>query len=355
MECITNPGFIIEKVRDKPNREVVIPESLLVELEQQIAKLPNGPSTLYKIGKKFGYSYASICDLPTIKNSSEKQIIRVGYFVVKWIEALYASRILPKPNLKERTIELAFCDYVVCRNNGLGHIFSEGGPAGLWAWMMADPSIEGIQLRCQGRGDDECLCICGPYDVLEERGFAPYVCRDLEPTRLDETYLKMNEIRVPSYAKNSLKNLIDSKFVKFRHGQITYKRERFFPVEASFVYILEKELSRIKGGLDILWQVSYDFGKKLAEILERPNPLKFIPDFFSALGYGDIFVTTSREKYEIFVQYFPWLPHWREIDFVMLRGIFSGIISNFVEKPIRLEKISKDISRGYFSLLLTES
>ncbi|MEM7826777.1 MAG: hypothetical protein QXQ40_00955 [Candidatus Aenigmatarchaeota archaeon] len=42
------------------------------------------------------------------------------------------------------------------------------------------------------------------------------------------------------------------------------------------MYILEKELKKIKNGLKILWDCSFDFGKRLAKLSGKQEPCKFI-------------------------------------------------------------------------------
>ena len=124
-------------------------------------------------------------------------------------------------------------------------------------------------------------------------------------------------------------------------------------VEASFMYILEKELKKVENGLEILWQVSFDFGKRLAELAGKQDPCKFIMDFFPALGFGDILVVEKKSKYEVFVNYFPWLEWYDEVDFTMFRGMLSGVISGFIGKNVELKELDIDLSKGYLSLYIT--
>ncbi|MEM5826354.1 MAG: hypothetical protein QXM64_03125 [Candidatus Aenigmatarchaeota archaeon] len=109
--------------------------------------------------------------------------------------------------------------------------------------------------------------IAAPYKTLVKIGYKPIRCKKLEKAELSREYKIFNEIRPRSWARNSLKSLIDASFFDYKNGQVTYHRERFFLCEASFMYILEKELKKIKNGLKILWDCSFDFGKRLAEIM----------------------------------------------------------------------------------------
>jgi len=185
-------------------------------------------------------------------------------------------------------------------------------------------------------------------------GYKPIRCEEIEKVEMSQEYKKFNEIRPTKWATKSLKNLIDSGIFEYKHGQVTYKGERFFLCEASFMYILEKELKKIKNGLKILWDCSFEFGKNLAKISGKQDPCKFITDFFSALGFGDILVLKKKGKYEITVKYFPWFNYEKEINFTVFRGILSGVISGFTGKEIVLKKIEKDTREGNLSLYITE-
>ncbi|MEM5826335.1 MAG: hypothetical protein QXM64_03025, partial [Candidatus Aenigmatarchaeota archaeon] len=255
---------------------------------------------------------------------------------------------------ENKVLKIIMRDYIICSKNGLGYIFSEGAIAGIWAYACEDPSIEAIQIKCQGRGDKECEVIAAPYETLVKMGYKPIRCKKLEKGKLTPEYKIFNEIRPTSWARNSLKSLIDAGFFDYKHGQVTYRSERFFLCETSFMYILEKELKKIKNGLKILWDCSFDFGKRLAEISGKQEPCKFIMDFFPALGFGDILASRKEGRYEIFVKYFPWLEWYKDIDFTMFRGMLSGVISGFTEKNVKLKKIVKDIRGRDFILYLTE-
>ncbi|MBU5678650.1 MAG: hypothetical protein KQA36_02025, partial [Candidatus Aenigmarchaeota archaeon] len=347
-ENIENPGFIIEKIDHNQNREIFIPEMLFCDLESRL----KNRKILYIIGKNYGNIYSLICNFPT-KNTT-KNLSQFIYFLVRAVESIYANLLSHEARIPEKIFILRMKDYIICRKNGLGYIFSEGGIAGIWAYACQDPSIEAIQIKCQGRGDKECEVIAAPYKTLVRMGYKPIRCKKLEKGKLTPEYKIFNEIRPTSWARNSLKSLIDAGFFDYKHGQVTYRGERFFLCEASFMYILEKELKKIKNGLKILWDCSFDFGKRLAEISGKQEPCKFIMDFFPALGFGDILALKKKGRYEIFVKYFPWLEWYKDIDFTMFRGMLSGVISGFTGEKVELKKVEKSVSSGYFSLFITQ-
>ncbi|RLJ06703.1 MAG: hypothetical protein DRP12_03670, partial [Candidatus Aenigmatarchaeota archaeon] len=346
------PGYITEEITQKGKklkiRNLNLPENLFSELEK-IAERKNFSKYLYVTGKNFSYHYGSCLDLPKINAKNFKSFVP---FFVKYIEAVYASKIDYKINFDKKYLELFSRDYIICRKNGLGYLFSTGGIAGIWAYACQDPTIEAVQPKCQGRGDPECEVIAAPYKELVKMGYKPMRCRKLETLELDRTYQELNQIRPAKWAKNSLKSLIDSGFFKYSHGQVTYKGERFFLCEASFMYILERELKKVRGGLDILWDCSFDFGKRLAELAGRQDPNKFTADFFPALGFGDILALKKGKRYEIYIRCFPWTKWAKEIDFRMVRGWLSGLYSGMLEKEITFRLKKKGVTEGSFNLLL---
>jgi len=349
------PGFVNEDFRkiglDISLRQFFIPESLISELEILLSK---DEKFIYLIGKKFGYAYASLSNLPNIDKISRKKFEEYVSFQMIFTEGTYAQNIKYNLDYDNRTIKINMKDYIVCRKNGLGYFFSSGGIGGIWAWVIQDKNIEAIQTKCQGKGSEECEVIAAPYETLVKMNYKPIKCSDLEKIQFGKDYEGFNKIMPTNWAKLSSRNLIDSGFFKYSHGQITYNDERFFITEASFMYILERELKKVESGLKILWNVSFGFGKKLAEKSGKQDPCKFIMDFFPALGFGDILAVTKKGEYEIIVNYFPWLDMYKEIDFVMFRGMLSGVISGFTGKTVELNKIEKDLTSGYLSLHITQ-
>ena len=360
LEEIDYPGYVIAKFTEmKFNinlRELFLPESLFVILEKKIIDKYSydGNNILYRIGKIFGYNNAFISHFPNITILNKKELLDFIYNLVKYVEGTWAQEISQNFEYENRIFKIGMKGYIICSRNGFGYLLSTGGITGECAWAVQDKNIEGIQTECQGRGDDKCNIIVAPYDTLVNMGYKPIKCTDLETIELGKEYEDFNKIRPTVWAKNSLRTLIDSGFFKYSHGMVTYKDERFFLCEASFMYILEKELKNIKDGLKVLLDVSFDFGKKIAEISGKQDPCKFITDFFPALGFGDVLAVTKKGEYEIIVNYFPWLGMYKDIGFTMFRGMLSGVISGFTGKKVELNKIDTDVSSGYLFLHITE-
>ncbi|MBN1860306.1 MAG: hypothetical protein JW840_02470 [Candidatus Thermoplasmatota archaeon] len=360
MEEINYPGYVFADFAKcgKSNllRELFLPESLFVNLERNIIRRfgTKGRELLYRIGKTFGYVNASLSQLPTIREVSKKDFLDQSYFLVRYIEGTWASNLTHTVNYNERVFRIDMKDYIVCPANGFGYLFSTGGIGGIWAFVCNDPNMEAVQTKCQGKGNDNCQVISADYKTLVDMGYHPLKTCVNEKVFLGREYSKFNRIRTTEWAKLSLRSLIDSGFFRYNHGQVEYRKERFFLCEASFMYILERELKKTKGAMDILWDTSFEFGKTLAEIAEAGDAQQFIMEFLPVLGFGDILCNRNGGKHEIYVKYFPWMRlAGSEIDFLMFRGMLSGIISQIEGRKIELKKIEKDVSKGYLSLFIS--
>ncbi len=360
-EIIDRPGFIVLKIGKKKAitnlREVVIPEGIFAELEKGIVTkhAEKGRQLLYSIGKRFGYRYASASHLPTIKESSEGDFLKFAYFVVRYIESIYSSKMTHEIDMARQLFTLSMNDYIVCSRNGIGHLLTEGSIAGIWAYVVQNMNIEGVQTKCQGRQDAFCEVVCAPRDYFAEKRMKCFSEGRLDnlSIRLPQ-YNNINCVRTSKFAKNSLKTIIDAGFIKYAHGTMTYKDERFLLLESSVMYLLEMGLKKLPGGLDLLWRTSFAWGKAFSGKFDKQDPCKFIKDLFPGFGFGDFFASAEGGKYKITVGFFPWNEWADEVEFVMFRAMLSGIISGMTGKKVELKKIRKSVFSDGFSLVIEE-
>jgi hypothetical protein len=349
-EVINSPGYICEhlgKQKDVFLREIAVPEDMLVDIEKSFP-----PERLYCIGKKFGYRYALLSDFPTIKGSTKDEFMSNAYFLVRYMESVsYGKRIEHTIDYEKRVFRIVMDDYVICRKSGLGYLFSSGGVGGLWSYVISDPGAEGVQTRCQGKGDKKCEVMCAPSGELKKLGLSFFRATETKDLGFDPAYGRINQIRGAKYAKNSLKDSIDSGFFRYTHGMITYKDQRLFLCEASFLYILEKELG--KKGSKKLFDLAFSWGRKLASSEKKQGPENFMMDFLPALGWGDMLVRKTGSGYEVLADLFPWTKWYKDIDYSIFRGLVSGMISGFTGKKTELKRFELSLS-GSFSILCKE-
>lgn len=358
-QIIDKPGFVAFNVSYKTNiysRQVIMPESLFVSLEKRVIEDYGkvGGRALYSLGKKFGYRFATMSNVVDIKDANRKDFLRYVDILSKFVEGTYARNLSSSVNLKKSIIKFNFNDFIICRKSGIGYIFSSGGIAGIWARMLCNPKIEAFQPKCQGRGDEKCTVISAPLKILDEIGYKAMSEGNLSGLEMGTNYRSMNDIRSVQYAKSSLKDFIEDRFFSFNRGMINYKGDRYFIVEASLNYLLEMELKRFKWGEGLLFDISFEYGKALAKKEVHNNPCKFITDFMSALGWGDILASKRGGDYNVSVNCFPWTNWYRDIKYIIFRGILSGIISGFSGRKVVLKNFKTYILGDQMKLICYE-
>ncbi len=354
-EVIDKPGFIVLRISEKRGvvnlREVLLPENLFSELEKQIINKygKKGKHILYSAGKKFGYRFALISQYP--RADKEKDFLKFSYFLVRYLESIYARRVEHSIDFRKNMFVFRAKNWIVCNKNCLVHLLFVWTGAGMLSYAFSDVGIEGVQVKCEGRGDDHCELICAPKDYFRGRKIEFESEEDLENLGIDILkYNGINSIRKARYTSNSFKSLIDGGFLKYREGTIKMEDERFLLIESSVMYLLERELKKLEDGLDILWNVSFRWGENFSKNIKKQDPSKFISDFFPALGFGDILV--KKDPWKVLINYFPWTKWADEIDFAMFRGMLSGIISGLTGKKIELKNARKKLTLDGFSLVL---
>mgnify|MGYP006282884515 CR=1 FL=1 len=348
---IEKPGFIVKSFdTGQYNRDILIPEDLIKEVEKEFKE------TLYKTGKFFGYRLGLISRLPRYPETSKKKFKKFAYFFTRYIESLYSSGIEEEIDFDNKLYKLNAKNYVVCRKNGLGYLFSSGGIAGIWSYVNKNEDIEGVQIKCEGRGDDHCEVICAPKEVLKNKNL------DFNEAEIDEEYVKLskdykafNKIREARHTENSLKDLMDIGFFEYSDGKISHNEKRYILSEASLVYFLGMECSKHEDGEDKLFKLSFDHGKQLAEGEDCEDIENFVQEYLSACGWGDTFIKKKDGNYIVYGYLFPWTRFWNETSFPIYRGIISGLLSGFKEENIILDKIEKDIKGEGFTVISSQS
>ena len=99
--------------------------------------------------------------------------------------------------------------------------------------------------------------------------------------------------------------------------------------------------------------MSFDFGKNLAKNVGNEQYKKFIMDYLPSLGYGDVLVSSDNEAYKIIASYFPWTEYFTDLKFTLFGGICSGMLSEFTDKKIILDKVNTSITNGYLDLVIS--
>ncbi len=355
-EIIDKPGFLITTFTEKNQttylRDLLLPEKLLEEIESRVVSAygDRGRQALYSAGKKFGYIYCSMSNFPNIKNSTQKELQEFAYLFVRYCEGTFTQKAEHKMDLENKIITFVFDNYIICRHNGLGHVMTEGASAGVWAYVMQDNNLESNQSECQGRGDNRCFVLCAPENIIQEKTQNFFREKELYIQKFDDVFKTMNEIR-PTHSSNSLRLLLDTGYFNFSHGVFSHKNMRFFFCDSHLLYFLEQEISKLENGEQILFNACFEYGKFLRETYGERDFQKFIPDFFPALGFGDIIILDPHKPCLASV-YYPWSIFSKNSRYIIFRGIMSGFVSSSIDKRVEFINHTIDI-KTYLTLTIS--
>jgi len=357
-EVMDKPGFLITKVTDKSGtifvRELFISESFIENLEASVVEKfgEKGRDRLYAAGKKFGYIYSSLSHFPTRSKTDKKSFQKNCHLLIQYINCMYAKDIREKISYADKSIEFSMDQFVVYRHNGIGHILTEGGIAGIWAYLNEDPAVEAVQTSCQGRGSKECKVTAAPARLLKSRGI-PYRRMGKLGVPKQGDYNRFNSIRPLRFVKNSLQALIDHGFLKYKRGLVTYGGDRYFLAGSSVIFVLEEELKKLDGGGEALFKAAFDLGIQISK--DKPsNYSTFITDLFPAFGWGGVSMSEDDTNIKIFIECYPWIGGYEKHDFIIFRGMLSGILSGFLKRKIILGKYNSKIQKDCLNVEISK-
>lgn len=346
-EILDRPGFIGENLSGKDDvylRNVALPEAIFVKIENNIDK----PELLYSIGKKFGYRYAMISELPRYSEHKEKKFRESTYSVMKYMESIsYWKEGKFNLNYDEKVLDLILEEFMVCNKNKKGNLFL-GAAAGLWSYMAEKDKAEAVQLKCQGRGDEKCRIKCGPRAELTNNFEVDMSLYDIDIFR---DYRIHNEIKDIKYAESSMEDFEKIGFFEHRDGLFYHNDFRYIWTESSLVELLGSDLNKFD---ETLFNSAYQTGKEIPRDTSNRNLEKFIVEYLSATGWGDTKIKKKNGAYQVHSLMFPWTRFTDDTSFPVFRGLVSGMIAEFEQREVRLNEVQKDDKGGTFSLLAEE-
>jgi len=359
-QVFDSPGFVSMKITGKKEdlfvREAIMPESFFVNVENEVVNRfgDNGRQRLYSAGKKFGYGYVSVGNFPTIKSTSEKDFLNFVFLLIRYTEGTYAKRIAHKVILEKFEIDLELYDYVICNKSGHGYFLSSGGAAGIWSKLMEDPSVEGTQIQCQGKGVDNCVLICAPAQVLAEKSMSFFKETNVGNLEIDSRYSALNKFRKTKFSQNSFQRFLQSKIFNYENGVINGFGERFFLCELTGVYLIEFEVAKLSGGDEILFEAAFQSGVSVAQHSTSKNPGMFIQDLLCSLGWGDVFVQNKGGLVVVNMDFFPWTKFSETSSFLFIRGFASGLCSFLFNRSVKLKNFKSTTIQGFLFVSLSE-
>ncbi len=349
---INVPGFVFFKLPNKTAikvRQVVVPEDFFVNFEKAMAaKGKKAQAALYSVGKRFGYGFALLGEFSSIKDKSGRQLVEYINVINKFIEGTYATRIECKVNLDTKSATYFMEKPIVIEKLGYGYFLPLAAAAGLMAYLFQDPTIEGIQENFDtetGKG----MLHYAPANSLMASGKEFFEEHNLSELEINADYTKLNSAKVLNHSNYSLRTLLDSKFFALNNGFLLNGHERYFILEVSALYLIEKDL---KDYSEDIYNAAFTSGIRILNAVKAPS-LKTITDYLSAFGWGDILITAQGNGYRAGVSYFPYNGLYKEASFLIFSGFLAGMLTTVFGKTIRFSKIESNVMRGYLELLLS--
>ena len=359
-EIIDKPGFIITSVSDKKKetylRDLFLEEQLFSMIEKKIVEVydTDGKKALYSSGKKFGYIYANLSNFTRLTDNNKKNFLDFCYFLVNYITTIYARKANYDVDLSKKRFSIELDDYVICNENGLGYLMTAGGIGGIWSYMLNDKTIEAVQETCQGRNDDLCRVVAQPYSEFANTELSPFIETNISEMPFTSKYKQLNLIRETKLARTSLKNLLNSKTFSYKNGSLQYKNIRYFHCESNMPYLLEKEISKLPNGSETLFDICYDYGVFLQKQYGGRDYKKFIMDYFSALGWGEVITILKEGKPTVTAVYYPWTNFSVDSKYIIFRGVLSGFISKCINKELKFNRYDSNVT-NYLTVNIYES
>jgi hypothetical protein len=353
------PGFLDFKISGKTNiyaRQIFYPEDFFVDFESKMVKKfgTAGRQKLYSIGKKFGYRFAQSGKFENIKDNPGDKIKNWVFITSKFVEGTYASSIenITDPNIPLTDYTLK--KFTILEKLGYDYIFATGGTAGMMAWIFQDPTVE-VVLHDLNKVDGlyEGVVSAAPYKHLKDKFLDQEI---LSETSLDnlleafQDYIKFNAQAQTSCTK-SFQTYLDFNFFDYQSGIVKFKDKRFFLFEVSGTYLIELELknSTNKEYIKLLFDSAFDTGKNI--LAQFGKNQKDVFDVLSALGWGEVISFSSSGDLKVLVNHFPWSKWYKDIDYIIMRGFLSGILTSLTGQTVIFDKPTIDLSKGHLSLL----
>ena len=357
-QVLDQPGFIVFKMGGKSkiySRQIIFPESFLVDLEVALIDKfgEDAKSSLYIAGKKFGYVFATMGNFFTAKTFSEnKKLIEYIELLNNFIEGTYAKKMSFVSDLGVLKFDFTLDNFIACNKSGMGYFLPTGAAAGLLCYLFERDDIEGIQTKCQGRGEKDCLITYAPENYFKTNNIPFLVANPFEKIKVQSDYANWNRIQSTKYSKKSFQALLNAKYFTYDQGVIQKESQRYFIFEASGVYILENELKNKPDFLSVLFDVSIKQGKMLWEIGAKDTSA--LSDLLTSFGWGDVFIMKKANKLLINIDFYPWTSLFDKSEFTIIHGILKGALSKIENREVIFNAPKKSFASGSMSISFTE-
>lgn len=326
-----DPGFITMSLDHHGhkifNRQCSFPEEFFVELERRFSKNPESKKKLYAAGRNFGYNL--IERMYSYPDRSEKNAEKfVLYLMDFYFDGKLGKVIDAGFDFERQFFWLTEKDAVICSSAGNSYMM-QGLISGLIAYAYENHAIDAVQIRCEGRDDNECIYIAAPGRIINNSyKDAEVITLNLtEKKENEEVYRRVNKIN--KIQASSLKELLCTGLFKNyeeNKGIFLYKNKKFFLIDASIIYLVE---GCFKNSEEEIFDIAFKVGS------ETDVPVRFLRDFLSATGWGDVQISEN----EIIAEHFPWSNLIENYKFPFFSGMVCGILSKEKNKKIHFKDL----------------
>lgn len=331
------PGFVQFKISGSSSaysRQVIFPESFFINLEKEFSKEKNGGEYLYSLGKKFGRRFSNVGNIKKFDNLESIAFKEYVYLITRFVEGTYASKINHNLDSNKKLISFEMDNFVICSKSGLGYFLTMGGIAGIWSTIIGDDSVEAIQTKCQGRGDNLCEVIAAPISELKNITDVIYSETNLGGLTISKDYFEINKSTSIQNSSKSFQFFLDSNLFSYKKGVIKKGEERFFIIESSIIHLIELSLKNNENLVNLFEKTSYEAGYRL---VDSNSNLQYLIDLISALGFGDLFILKKGDSFIANVDFYPWSEFCSNVNHLFFCNFISGMLSKISGKKVKLK------------------
>jgi hypothetical protein len=315
------PGYAIGRFYTPEGQNVFIrnaffPETFFFYLERMVMDElgPDGVGELYAAAKEFGYVWAQANHLSRLNKESSIKL------ATDFLEVFYAEQLRASVNVQNKYVELYTKDLFITRISGGGYSLTVGGYAGLCAYVFDD---YGIECGVAGQTGDYKL-YCGTPEMLKNNNIQHFG-RTRMPDSVDAGYIKYNKPPAKQMeAQFNLSKFMQDGMFNYQNGQLRFSISdiRFAPVDILLLHMLRMHI-----GSNVAYMAARKaFAEVGSNISKQKDPLIFLSELLTALGYGIVSVTKEEGGRSINFTGYPWYLGPESREFAYLKGMIEGFL-----------------------------
>ena len=255
--------------------------------------------------------------------------------------------ILKSFDFEKKVIILETEELAITSKNGRGYILTVGGWAGIICYFLNDYTLE-----CGIKKIDNVTyeLISSNIKYLNENKIEFVVSSNEKFKIFNKDLYKSNNTPLKNTSKIdfTMQNFIKNNIFSYNYGKLTLlsTNERFLPVEISLLYKMEKFLEP-----NIVASISYETFKNIGKNIEnKKEPILFILQILTALGFGVAEMIKSSETSIILFKGYPWFEEISKNNFVFITNAISGFLDGNANQKLKIKNIKNNLINNIFNL-----